>query len=595
MKNAQIKPIVQMPKSQCEYEGTKQGDGEAILQLETEISHAISGMSSIGVPKYKIEKYAKMASSPKVAEMLCQFDYDQSAKSKIWEGVSNILMHLDNENVNNQKLVNTLCDTISRISSDPQEAIVALDLIDKSCKSFSSCESIKEKSILHMLEIINFNEDHKDVYPIGIDMQELIEPQLFKLIDGYDKNRSTKDEFLNLVLSYLGIKHPSLLTEREKERLLLPQQTRIEYPSKKQLKRLSIGKYVQNNSNAINEFLEVRLHNLVASQTNNTRILGFVQSVSKSLDASKNKEELIGMFTFGINGSRDQEKQVKYRKLLQQRFAGIDSGKAFEKWKIVKNVMLQPLIEACKNLDTDKQSSIDEVLYVFKQGIEKLPNEDRKELQQLYEKITAALSEESDRKIIAYTLQNKDNVINVEAGRIRACTFIDNPIGSYAMFDYALDPSIILINYSILKGQHINQIDVGSMTVYGMAICALGKFSSEHRKGSMLFVDSVEGGLDFKDFAVGMETRITESIVRKAAEIGAEYVGFYTNVFPDTYSKLFVDSIDLKEETANVMLETNRKQYLDSLRREQVNDDGSIKTGVKIINVNTGIREAVRK
>lgn len=594
MNNAQILETPQNHKSGYVEVDKTLDNYKNSPQIANSISRDVYDMINSGLSKNHIESYAKRARSPKVLEMLNQFSYSESAKSKIWEKFSKVLMHLDSENVKNQKLINSICETLSRPGLDFEEAVVALELIDKSCNAFRKCDQINGKIIMHLLDIINFNEDHRSIYPINIDMLELIEPKLFKFIEEHDQNSFTKTQFLDSVLSYLGVHYPDLLTEREKERLLMPQQTRIEDSQTKQLKRFSIGEYVSKNAQNINEFLEMRKRKIPQSASDKSEIINILHSSVKTSDPS-NKAELLGMFTFGINGSKDQEKQVKYRKMLQEKFTGIDSGRAFEKWKLVKNDMLKPLVEACKSLDVDKQPSIDAVLSIFKQGIGKLSEDDAKELQQIYEKLAAMLGEEHGKKIIAYTIQGKDNIINIEAGRIRACTFIDNPIGSYAMFNYSIDPSIVLINYSILKDQHVNHYELDAMPVYGMAICAIGKFHSGQKSGTMLFVDSVEGGIDFRDAAIGMEIAITESIVKKAAEIGVSHVGFYTNTFPDTYSKLFVDSIEgPEEEIANISLEITRDQYLDSLRREHSNEDKSIRVPVKIIQVKMDMQELLR-
>ena len=560
------------------------------------LSDITSEMSRLGLPKDYIESYVKRLGSPKVIELLGQFGRGESTDSEIWVKVARVLVHLDSEDANNQKLVNKLCETLIRVSYDSEEVINALDLTYNVCTLFSQYGSIKQKAILHLLDIMDFNEDHRDIYPINISMQELIEPNLFEFVTKYaQKSPSSEEDFLEAMLVHLGVVHADLLTRREKERLLFPQQTRIEDAAQKTLKRLSIGEYISKNTDVINEFLEMRKSGAQETVSNKTGTIELIHMGSKGVDSLKEKDELIGMLIFGVNGSRDQEKQVKYRRLLQERFIGIDSGKALEQWKKVKAGVLNDLIEACKTLDIENQPSIDGVLSVFKRGIERMPKDEGKELNQIYWKINALLKEGADSKLLAYTVHCKDNIINVEAARTSACTFIDNPIGSYSMFNYALDPAIVLINYSIVKDQHINTIDVSAMPVYGIAICTLGRINSERKSGTMLFVDSVEGGIDFREITTGRELHVAGAIVKKAAEIGVDYVDFYTNVFPGTYSKLFVDSLEgIEEEIANVSFAINREQYLDSIRREKTGSDKSVTASLKIIDIRKGIEGALR-
>ncbi len=562
-------------------------------------------MTSCGESKSDIDKYLKRLRSPKVIELISQFETDSTTKNDIATSMVNILRYLDSDDVNNQKLINTLCNSLIKFNSYPQEVKKALDLIRKGVELFQNSELLKEKVTMHIVDIIEYNlqtnqpkgqpqligieienlENHgsqKLYHFIELNASELISPKLHAFIEK-ESDKMTNDELMDKMLRSLAIKDPNLLTEKEKERLLSPQQTRI---PPNELRRLSIGEYVLKNVSNINEFLERRKK--LDQNARAIKILGEIDLKEKTEASKLTREDAISMFVLGINGSRDPEKQTKYRKMLQEQFKGIDSGKAFEAWKKVKQELLKPLVAAYQKIDYSDQSSIKAVMDIFLRGIEKLPKEEAKELRHIFDQINIILNnelEESKGKILAFTVGSNDHVINLEAARISACTLIDNPIGSHAIFDYALDPSIILINYALIKPQSPIPHSIENLTISGIAMCALGKVNSQDNNGTILIVDSVEGGINFSNAVKGKEKEIVNTIVKKAQELGVDYLGFYTNLFDGTYGKSFAEQIKSETQNVNIKLSTTRSQYLDIVRREKQNKAHEINAPVKLIDL----------
>ncbi len=550
-----------------------------------------------------VDEYARRVRHRSVLKAVSEF-YDQSAKENIAKMFAYALRHLKDEII-----IEETCLTVQKLAASPKIVNKMLEAIYYIYGISSNEEEVRNKAARYLLAVCENNcTTPKNAIKLGIgnlfeekfvvpayenmgneslnrEVVEMAFPYIKAIndktkINSFFQSKENAYRQFEELLCYLGIDEPRLLRHEEKKRLLSVRSIINEDDD-----TLGNGAYIAKNRREINEFLHLRKigfpeHGPITinlkgeSRKLDTKITVTSRIVDAFPIGGKNnkkisKQDAIGMLVFGLNGSKNKQKQIEFRNMLKKNFGAQKTDKAIAQWLAIKKEMLKELISAYNKFDAENEASIQRILWVFQNGSSKLSEEKAEELNYILEGVEFMLGSDENtlgRSVIAYTVLGKDNVIDIDSGRVGACTFINNPNNSWTIFNYALDPAIIILNYAISNRKLVipKQTDVRELTVSGVAICTIGSFIASSKGGTILFVDSVEGGINFRNAINNQEHIAIDPLIHIARDVDVDYVGFYTQA-PNPTPKIIADSIDAEIENIELDLPLSTKSYLDSI------------------------------
>ncbi len=566
-----------------------------------------------------IDAYSARLEHQDLMKMLSGPLYKGKMRSEIGVRMAYILAHLENSD-----MIAKICSTLEKIPKSQSKSIPfaldrmynvltltkaekfprekALDIVLKSLENNPDDSKKISKIPLRLLLNANFIEAaYETIQDSGIDSEMIELAGLYeKLVNDRDMQQSFKQllkskenamavidqEFRNLC-----VKNPELLTLNEKKALISTElQRRIEsdLSADEAGSRLWAKSFIKENNCNMNQFLDMRGSNFSTPSIkpdsppniripNEDKIIDIIK-ISPSENGLLRKGAM-EMFVYGLNGSKSKANQTLSRQLLNRTFGEQKVINAIKIWKMVKKEHLAELIEAFDKLDPADIESEKKILDVFKKGLSKLPENSSRDLAYIINEMQSLLENgtfNDFETIIAYTIHGKDNIMKIDSGRVGACTFLDYPTSSWTVFNYAIDPGIVLLNFALSSnGFKTNELNLPELKVYGIAICAIGTFTAKEKNGTILFVDSIEGGIDFKKAIQGKENAIANSLVKLGREIGVDYIGFYTNP-PNHTPRMIAKLIPMPTESVRLKLFTETYPFLDAFR----NIPGKQKSGV---------------
>lgn len=544
--------------------------------------------------KKNVPDYAKRLVSRQVLDTINEFS-DCRGDEDIASAFGYLLSEMKNE-----EIIGIVCSITKILKTQPKKLEGFIQLIDNVYRlGKGDSEETKEKAVKYLARIVERMQENplntlrirpwfllnenlvkaayanmerggfdQDLIDLSRTYSNIVNNDGEKL-NSFFKSKEQAYRQIDQVLKELGINDVELLSANEKRRLLEVHGS---------LWGVEYGDYIKKNSREINRFLEMR--RVAASgitklgsinMIDRDEVLGIVSVKGKK--KAVRRSDAVGMLLFGLNGSKDKGKRSLYRNMLQENFGTGKMHSAIEQWNQVKKSFLEDLVGMSKE-DISAKESAEKVIEIFRNGSKRIEGRSE-ELEYVIDGVGYMINSDDEyvpsKNIIAHTVKGKNNIIELDSGRVGACTFIDNPYNSWTIFNYAIDPAVVLINYSLSRnGTRERRTDVS-----GVSVCVAGefKFESEPKISTILFVDSVEGGMDFRSAMQDNELAVVAPILRLAKEMNFDYVGFYTDP-PNATPKQIVSSLPYDLKTINLHPLNSRPVYFDAIvRRRDIHDE----------------------
>ena len=334
----------------------------------------------------------------------------------------------------------------------------------------------------------------------------------------------------------------------------------------------NINKLVAARINGVNFTKELRETGFKKPNTGIIATLPLRETIE--FDSIREAIDLL-VIGIGIKGSLNLD-TAGMREKLTRTFGEKEFGRALKAWAGVRKAHMAELRSAYNAFKTcgDMNAGI-KIIDIFEKGSQEVESGIEKEaLNGVIWAFREALGTKMlmvGSRMIAYTVEGKGNMMEISSEMTGCCALM--PYSSEdGWINYAADNGIVLVNFSVIKTPFKAKLE--TLKVHGVAVAALGMASIRGREERILYVDSMEGGTDFKHVARKREGEIAGMLAKGARLVNADYVAFYTE--SAGYPGEFAKELQLPEENINIRLLLEEKQFLEGIRDDEQEYDTQV-------------------
>ena len=370
---------------------------------------------------------------------------------------------------------------------------------------------------------------------------------------------------LERMLGERGISHPDALSDEEKIKVMQSLSSRSEEEAAEDIAALDeLMRLRRMPGGQMRGIERIKSKGFCAERLQETAIIGELPLDAKGVQMRIEPEALVNDLAASISGRNGGDARAR----LSQVFSLDKIGSAQGEWARIMHQEPDANLALRNFISGDREiSHLSLLQHISSAARNSASGAGRDALLEMANTVRGAFDTSSitnGSRIIAYTVKGNGNALVIESPRTGCCAFDHYTGGLKGPAGYAADPAVILVQFAAARTMLRSPEELNPI---GVAITALGI----ERDGSrVLFVNSTEGGIEFRRAVSGHEGWVLEMLRKRAAMTGAQVLVFGTDVLNETPREI-VNRLSGKgsigrEETVELMILCRMERMLDNVR-----------------------------